>query len=97
TEVVVAAGDLPFATDLRSLTGFGGFTLIPDRRHDGTNVIVLPAGAPFTFSYGPGSFRRHLRSAHDSGLAVRVERSSPLGWDVDVPEDLETPAGWPTW
>lgn len=87
-QTVIAAGDLPLATDLRSLTGFAGITLIPDRRHDGTNVIVLPSSASFAFAYGPGSFDRHLQAARDSGHAVRVVHSSPLAWDVDLPEDL---------
>lgn len=92
-DVVVAAGDLPLATDLRWVTRFDGITLVPDRRQDGTNVIGLPAGTDFTFAYGPGSFARHLRNARQSGHPVRVVRSSPLAWDVDLPEDL---AGIPT-
>lgn len=88
SHVVVAAGDLPLATDLEWVAGFAGVTLVPDRHEDGTNVVGLPAGTPFTFSYGPGSFSRHLEEAHRAGCPVRVVRSSPLAWDVDVPEDL---------
>lgn len=87
-EVVVTAGDLPLATELASIAGFAGITLVPDRREDGTNVIGLPAGTPFTFSYGPASFSRHLEHARTLGCPVRVVRSSSLAWDVDVPEDL---------
>lgn len=86
--VVVAAGDLPLATDLRWIAEFDGITLIPDRRRDGTNVISVPARSGFTFSYGPGSFARHLEEAGRTGHPVRVVHSSPLGWDVDLPEDL---------
>lgn len=86
--VTVAAGDLPLATDLRWIGNFPGVTLVPDRRNDGTNVIGLPAGAPFAFTYGPGSFVRHLAQAQTVGRPVRVIHSSPLAWDVDLPEDL---------
>ena len=86
--VVVAAGDLPLATDLHWVTEFDGITLVPDRRRDGTNVICVPARAGFNFSYGPGSFSRHLAEAQRVGPAVRVVESSSLGWDVDLPEDL---------
>jgi len=86
--VVVAAGDLPLATDLRWVTRFPGITIVPDRRHDGTNVISVPPAAGFTFAYGPGSFARHLDEARRLGLPIRVVHSSPLGWDVDVPDDL---------
>jgi 2-phospho-L-lactate guanylyltransferase len=86
--VVVAAGDLPLATDLRWVTHFPGVTIVPDRRRDGTNVLAVPTSAGFAFSYGPGSFARHLDEARRLGLPIRVIRSSPLAWDVDVPDDL---------
>jgi len=86
--VVVAASDLPLATDLRWVTNFPGVTIIPDRRHEGTNVISVPPAAGFTFSYGPGSFARHLAEARRVSLPIRVVYSSPLAWDVDVPDDL---------
>jgi len=86
--VIVAVGDLPLATDLGWVTSFDGITIVPDRRHDGTNVLAVPTGAGFAFSYGPGSFSRHLTEARRLGAAVRVVHSSPLAWDVDVPGDL---------
>lgn len=86
--VVVAAGDLPLATDLRWVADFAGITLVPDRRQDGTNVIGLPAVPAFPFSYGPGSFARHLELSRAMGGPVRVVHSAPLAWDVDLPEDL---------
>lgn len=91
--VVVAAGDLPLASDLRWVTerwspeGLG-VTIVPDRRHDGTNVIGVPTDPPFGFSYGPGSYARHLAEAEGLGLQVRVVHDSPLAWDVDFPADL---------
>jgi 2-phospho-L-lactate/phosphoenolpyruvate guanylyltransferase len=88
--IVVAAGDLPLATDLAWAARFQGVTLVPDRRRDGTNVITVPADSGFRFAYGPGSFARHLEEAHRLDLDVRVVHSSPLSWDVDLPEDLVT-------
>jgi 2-phospho-L-lactate guanylyltransferase len=91
--VVVAAGDLPLATDLRWVTRFPGVTIVPDRRRDGTNVIAVPTAASFSFSYGPGSYARHLDEARRLQLSVRVVHSVPLGWDVDVPDDLAAVIG----
>ena len=88
-QVVVAAGDLPLADDLGWVTEFDGITIVPDRRHDGTNVIAVPTSKPFGFSYGPGSFSRHLAEARTLDVGVRVVYASPLGWDVDLPADLE--------
>jgi 2-phospho-L-lactate guanylyltransferase len=88
-EVVVAHGDLPLADDLTRVTGFAGVTLVPDRHDDGTNVLSVPTGAGFTFAYGPGSFVRHREEADRLRLPYRVLRDPRLGWDVDVPADLE--------
>lgn len=90
--VVVAHADLPHALDLTWVTDFDGVTLVPDRRDDGTNVAGVPAGAGFTFSYGPCSFARHQAEARRLGLGLRVVREPRLGWDVDVPDDLLTPS-----
>lgn len=89
--VVVAHADLPLATSLGWVADFDGITLVPDRKDDGTNVMALPlSGATaFRFSYGPGSFDRHHAEAERLGLTVRVVRDPALGWDVDLPADLD--------
>lgn len=87
-EVVVAHGDLPGARGFIHLTGAGGVTAVPDLRADGTNVLCVPSGAGFGFSYGAGSFQRHCAEARRLGLPLRVRRDPDLTWDVDVPEDL---------
>jgi 2-phospho-L-lactate guanylyltransferase len=90
--VIVAHADLPLATDLAWVGRFGGVTLVPDRRDDGTNVACVPAAAGFRFAYGAGSFRRHVAEAERLGLPLRVCRERRLGWDVDLPDDLALPA-----
>lgn len=87
--VIVAHADLPHARDLCWLGELDGITLVPDRRNDGTNVCVVPSAAGFRFSYGPGSFRRHVAEAQRLGLPARVVEDADLAWDVDVPDDLE--------
>jgi len=100
--VVIAHSDLPFPADLVGVAAVGsadGIVLVPDRHGDGTNVIVLPCDVEFAFAYGPGSFGRHRAEAERTGRPITVVSPSPLGWDVDVPEDLDPPAEWgePTW
>jgi 2-phospho-L-lactate guanylyltransferase len=87
-QVTVAHADLPRATALASVGTDGAVTLVPDRWGNGTNVIVVPAGAGFRFSYGPGSFARHLHEAARTGLPVHVLDRPDLAWDVDEPADL---------
>lgn len=92
TEIVVVHGDLPLAEGIAGLAGHGGITLVPDHRDDGTTVVCLPAGAGFRFSYGPGSFRRHVAEAERLGLSLRVVREPGLRLDVDVPDDIAAAA-----
>ena len=91
SDVIVAHGDLPRAHSFAALAQHGTLTLVPDRRGDGTNVIAVPTDMPFQFSYGPGSFQRHLQSAIAAGLSVRVRRDPLLALDIDTPSDLAHP------
>jgi 2-phospho-L-lactate guanylyltransferase len=89
--VVVVHADLARARSLERLVDDGGRSvaaIVPCHRDDGTNVLSLPAGAAFRFSYGPGSFRRHAEEARRLGLGLRVVRDPDLAFDVDLPEDL---------
>jgi 2-phospho-L-lactate guanylyltransferase len=78
--VIVIHSDVPLASAgaLRALA-------------HGSYVTLVPADAGFTFAYGAGSFRKHVTEATRLGLPVRVVRSAELGWDVDLPEDLQHP------
>ncbi len=96
TRVIVAHADLPLAVSLAWVADFDGVTLVPDRHDDGTNVAAVPAGAGFGFGYGAGSFGHHQGEARRLGLDLRVVREPRLGWDVDLPADLDLPEGLPT-
>lgn len=87
--VVVAHADLPLAGPLAWVAAFGGVTLVPDLRDDGTNVASVPTAAGFRFAYGPGSFERHRAEALRLGLSLRVVREPMLARDIDVPDDLD--------
>ena len=87
--VMVVHADLAFPSGLRSLDTSADVLVVPDRRHDGTNVLEVPSGSGFTFSYGPGSLHRHLAEAERLGLSVEIIDDPLLGVDVDVPEDLD--------
>lgn len=88
TQVTVAHADLPHASDLASVGGNPGITLVPDRYGNGTNVVALPTDARFQFSYGPGSFARHRAEARRLGLPVQILDRPDLAWDVDEPADM---------
>ena len=91
--VIVAHADLPRARpgglERFAVTAPGIVSIVPCHRDDGTPVLAVPAAADFGFAYGPGSARRHAGVARALGLAVHVVRDPDLGYDVDVPADLD--------
>jgi 2-phospho-L-lactate/phosphoenolpyruvate guanylyltransferase len=87
--VLVAHGDLARPEGLVAIAAFeADVVLVPDRRGDGTNVLVVPTAAGFAFAYGPGSFAAHRAEANRLGLTSAVVDGTDLGWDVDTPADL---------
>lgn len=88
--VIVAHADLARARALAWVADFAGVTLVPDRQDNGTNVICVPVAPRFTFSYGPGSFSRHVGETRRLGLPLRVVREPALAHDIDLPSDLAT-------
>jgi len=87
-QVTVSHADLPLANRLAQVGSSPGVTLVPDRYGNGTNVIAVPSDAGFRFSYGPGSFARHLAEAERIGMPPRVLDLPDLAWDVDEPDDM---------
>lgn len=84
----IVHGDLIDPSELTSLPDLAGVLLVPDRFENGTNVIELPSGVEFEFSYGPKSFQRHVAAAKSLSLPLSILKGTSLGHDVDVPTDL---------
>ncbi len=87
SRIIIAHADLPYASDLRVVTGTG-VAIAPDRHRDGSNVMSLPTNTGFVFAYGPGSFKRHRAESARLGLDFTEIDDASLGWDVDSPADL---------
>lgn len=92
--VLISHGDLPHARSFDDIVVPGAVSIVPDRHHDGTNVLAFPAECGFRFSYGVGSLAAHTAEALRLGLDVHLRQIPELQWDVDVPADLdEAPGG----
>ncbi len=91
TMAIVAHSDLPLARDLAWVAATPGVTLVPDRKHDGSNVLAVPTDIGFRFAYGAGSFSAHRAEATRLGQQVRIVNDPRLSWDVDLPADLALP------
>ncbi len=90
--VLVSHADLALPGALLDVAREGCITLVPDRRHDGTNVMSFPAAHPLRAAYGGGSFTRHLEQALAVGsVPVEVRADPQLSLDLDTPRDLAHP------
>lgn len=88
---VISHADLPLAADLDGVDRHAELVVVTDRFGDGTNVMALSTDPGFGFAYGAGSRHRHVAEAHRLGRSVAVVTTSPLCWDVDVPDDITGP------
>ena len=88
-QVMIVHADLPHAREIASLAGWSGVTLVPDRHVHGTNAICIPASSGFKFSFGACSFLAHVAEAARQSMPLRIVRDRLLGWDIDLPADLE--------
>ena len=90
--VLVTHADLTRPGGLLEVVHPGRITLVPDRRHDGTNVMSFPTASPLAASYGGGSFSRHLTQALAfDDVTVEVRSDPDLSLDLDTPRDLSHP------
>lgn len=90
--VLVSHADLARPGGLLDVVRAGSITLVPDRRHDGTNVMSFPTATPIAASYGGGSFDRHLEQAlHHRDVPVEVRTDLNLSLDLDTARDLAHP------
>ena len=68
--------------------GPGGCAVLSPSADGGTNGLLLCPPGGFSFSFGPGSFERHLEAAKAAHLhPIRFENEG-FGLDVDTPADL---------
>jgi len=99
-DILVLPIDLPLArpASLRKVMETSGdIVLVPDRKSDGTNVLLLREAAleGFRFAYGPDSLRIHAAQGPSLGRKVSLLRDDGLAFDIDEPEDYLSWRGLP--
>ncbi len=93
-EILVLPADLPLITawDVYQLIQKAQkpkvMVIAPDRNRDGTNGLLFNPAEGSRYSFGPGSFERHLAFAKKNGYRVEVYESETFALDLDTPEDL---------
>jgi 2-phospho-L-lactate guanylyltransferase len=94
-DVLILPADLPLITsrDIEELISRAGsppvMVIAPDRHLDGTNALYLSPAGQIEYTYGPGSYHKHVDQANKIGMRVEVCQLSALSLDLDLPEDLE--------
>jgi 2-phospho-L-lactate guanylyltransferase len=87
--LIIVHGDLRHPEGLGSFEPGADITIVTDHHGLGTNVMALPTGLDFHFSYGANSASLHRREADRLGIAVETVTDSPWRFDVDEPADLD--------
>jgi 2-phospho-L-lactate guanylyltransferase len=93
TGLLVLASDLPLVKrdDIRRIVAegeTGSAVIVPDRRDEGTNALLLNPPGLIQTAFGVQSFSRHLALLDEVRAPVRVLRIGAVAFDVDVPQDL---------
>ncbi|HEY7092715.1 MAG TPA: 2-phospho-L-lactate guanylyltransferase [Ktedonobacterales bacterium] len=95
--LLVALGDLPLLTgsSVREIVALAGapthaqtVVIAPDRRKDGTNLLLMAPPNLLAFAYGRHSLAHHLNAARRVGVELAIYRAEETSFDVDTPADL---------
>ena len=93
--VLIVPADIPLLLpedvqgflDARQTPPIGVIT--PDRRREGTNMLLINPADLITFSFGQASFDRHCRLVQEKGANLVVYENERIALDLDVPEDYK--------
>lgn len=93
--VLVLPADLPLVTP-QTIEGIIAkavnppqVIIAPDRHREGTNALLLNPVGLIKYTYGPGSFHKHVEQAEKKRISVEIHEDPALALDLDLPEDLE--------
>ncbi|MFW5714554.1 MAG: 2-phospho-L-lactate guanylyltransferase, partial [Brevefilum sp.] len=93
--VLIVPADLPLLTPgdvlnfLEDQTEPPMIVITPDRRRQGTNMLLINPPDLLNFSFGEDSFSRHCSLAESRGARVIVHENENIALDLDVPEDYD--------
>lgn len=93
--VLIVPADIPLLTPqdvkdfLSNRTNPPVLVISPDRRRQGTNMLLINPADLLTFSYGQDSFNRHVALARSHGADVVIYENKRIALDLDIPEDLD--------
>ncbi|OJX41435.1 MAG: 2-phospho-L-lactate guanylyltransferase [Chloroflexi bacterium 44-23] len=92
--ILLLPADIPLITEsevksiINKLSTSPMMVISPDRHMNGTNILLVSPIDLIEFSFGPGSFERHVRQAQMKNATIEVLQLSSTALDIDSPEDL---------
>jgi 2-phospho-L-lactate guanylyltransferase len=93
SSLLILASDLPLvqAEDIQRIAQAAesaSAVIVPDRRAEGTNALLLSPPDLIEPAFGLQSFQRHLALLSQAHARVSILRMKGIAFDVDVPQDL---------
>jgi 2-phospho-L-lactate guanylyltransferase len=94
SSVLIVSSDIPLlrVEDVKGIIDLSepmDIVMATDRRHDGTNLLLVRPPALIPYRYGEGSFQRHTEEARRIGIEPKIYDSPTAALDIDVPADLD--------
>lgn len=92
--ILILPADLPFVTeediiDIANMGRYGSTVVIAtDNDENGTNALLVRPVGLFPYTYGEGSFQRHIIAAKLANADVKIYESDTIQLDIDTPADL---------
>jgi 2-phospho-L-lactate guanylyltransferase len=91
--LLVLASDLPLVQPediqrVATAADSANAVIVPDRRAEGTNALLLSPPDLIEPAFGVQSFQRHIGLLSQAGAKVSILRMKGIAFDVDVPQDL---------
>lgn len=92
--VLILPADLPLIQpqDVSAICALGDdfntVVIATDQYQDGTNALLVSPPGLIPYSYGIGSYNRHIEAAKAAGAVVKKYDSERLMLDIDLPADL---------
>jgi 2-phospho-L-lactate guanylyltransferase len=91
---LVLPADVPLVSpkDIARIIELGGQTaslVLSPSRNGGTNALFRRPVDLMEASFGPNSYKRHIKEALEKGIEPKVYRSQRVSTDIDSEEDLK--------
>lgn len=91
--IIYLSIDLPFInlTDVETFINSHkkGMTIVEAGKDGGTNALILDMPRMIDFQFGENSFEKHIRSAENANITVKVFKNRALSSDLDDENDFK--------